>query len=147
MRSRLLVSLTLATLVWAALFPASTAQSQTVDPIAFRTQRTESPADIVTLRGSLVIDGVQARQRSLKRFLLTGLVIGSLTGIAAGTVVAATAKCRDCIIPPVIAIPYFGIIGAVAGTVVGAIAYFGDEDRKPERELKPVLPVSLREKQ
>ncbi len=67
----------------------------------------------------------EAGRLSVRRHLLTGLMIGAAVGAVTGTVVSGrSGKCSDCGIGgPLFTIPVFTVGGAIAGTLVGGVVY------------------------
>ncbi len=67
-------------------------------------------------------DSTPRRRPSFRKYVVTGLVLGGSAGIVVGAV-AARKECRDCMLPSVILIPYLGVIGAAAGSVLGGLTW------------------------
>lgn len=67
----------------------------------------------------------EAGQLSVRRHLLTGLMIGAAVGAVTGAVVSErSGECSECGIGgPWFTIPVFAVGGAIAGTLVGGVVY------------------------
>jgi len=94
-----------------------TGQQQEASPLTSRLAQSLHAHDEV------LGDTTSRHRRSLKKYLVSGLLIGGSAGIVVGAVVARNDSCGDCMVPPIIAVPYFGLIGAAAGSVLGGLTW------------------------
>lgn len=107
-----------------------TGQQQEASPLTSRLDRSLHAKDEVSG------DTTSRHHRSFKRYLVTGLLIGGTAGIVVGAVAARNEKCRDCMVPPIILVPYFAVIGAAGGSVLGGITWLLAEGPGSKNALK-----------
>ncbi len=68
-------------------------------------------------------DSTPRRHRTFRKYVANGLLIGGTAGIVVGAVVARNDDCRDCMVPSILAVPAFALVGAAAGAVLGGLTW------------------------